>query len=250
MIVGTHFGLFMPALRPNWKQCVENGEPELQVRSRRRIDLLNLRQLMTEHALFLDEPFAIKNTDYQWRAYCTREDWGRALVIIADDIDYTKFKDTPQKKHGDHKLTDAYGAIWSATLRSFPTGSVYTRQTNRSSRVVETVYRTENREWHMKGASPRQLAELMKEIDAATDGVELPTENELRDIALHEQLQEDAEIDRQARVVDVTPSYMGIGPTEVDGHLDHSGCTHNNTSSARRKCRKRFYGPFKGNVTW
>jgi hypothetical protein len=245
MIVATHLGLFMPALRPDWEKCLEQGQPELQVRSRRKIDLLNLRVFMAERGLILGEPFAIPRTDYQWRAYCTRYDWGQALNDFAEDIDYTKFKDTPEKKHGDRKLTEAYGAIWNATLRSFPTGSVYTspskgaRQVGRNrggtsqfsifdepkERIVETVYRTEKREWRMNGSSPETLAHLMREIDAATADVVLPTDAELAEI-------------------DENPDFVtgSGGATEVNGHLDHSKCQHGNSASARRKCRKRFYG--------
>lgn len=234
MIVGTHLGLFMPALRPDW-ESLEEGQPELQIRSRRKIDLLNLRRFMAEHGQTLGEPFQIPRTDYQWRAYTTRYEWGIALADLAMDIDYTKFKDTPEKKHGDRKLTEAYGAIWNATLRSFPTGSVYStrgrisytqplqRGKTETQRVAETIYRTENREWRMKGASPREIADLMREIDCATEGVVLPT---------------DAELEHITRI-----ESEGVGrPTEVNGHLDHSKCTHGASANARRKCRKRFYG--------
>lgn len=234
MIVGTHFGLFMPALRPNWEKLDVN-EPELQVRARRRIDLLNLKKFMEDAGLVLGTPFSLPNTDYQWRAYCTREAWGHALHLMAMEIDYTKFKDTPQKYHGDRKLTDAYGKIWNATFTSFPTGSVYdkpSRKTSRaaSPRVDEVVYRTEQREWRMKGSDPVQLARLMREIDNATADVVLPTDEELNEIH-----------------VDVSQTWMTDecfvrgGPTERNGHLDHSNCDHGSTASARRKCRKRFY---------
>jgi hypothetical protein len=251
MIVGTHFGLFMPALRPDWEK-LPSGEPELQIRSRRKVDLLNLRQFMIAHDLYIGEPFAIPRTDYQWRAYTTRTMWGEALAFMADDIDYTKFKDTPMKKHGDNRLTDAYSAIWSATLRSFPTGSIYTNPSKGSrqvqvhprqggkiawqDRVAETVYRTENREWRMSGASPETLAKLMKEIDSATADVVIPSEDELERVR--------RDVERQPLWMQkeiLTPVAM-TGPTEINGRLDHTKCQHNGTPNARRKCRKRFYG--------
>jgi len=231
MIVGTHFGLFMPALRPNWA-TLEPGEPELQVRSRRKIDLLNLKKFMEDAGLVLGEPFRIPNTDYQWRAYCTREAWGFALLQIAQDMDYTKFKDTPQKYHGDTKLTNAYGKIWNATLNSFPTGSSYDHRSNGrrqsptpwhtqpENRRDETVVRRGGKDWVMAGSNPEQLAALMREIDAAT--VPVPT-----DAAIQEML--DIELGH-------------AGPTEVNGHLDHTKCAHSDSANARRKCRKRFYG--------
>lgn len=224
MIVATHMGMYMPALRPDWQKCIEAGEPELQVRSRRRVDLLNLRALAQEYAICIGEVIQLPKTDYQFRLYCTREDWGRLLVLFADDIDYTKFKDTPEKKHGDKKLKQCYEAMWSAVFRSFPTGSVYDYSRGRKSyhasqqrsepqpeRVVETVYRTEAREWRMKGADPRELADLMREIDAATDNIEVPSESELN-VALN----------------------------EWDMWLnDHRNCTHGSSRSAMRRCRSR-----------
>jgi hypothetical protein len=232
MIVGTHFGLFMPALRPDWEMRLANGEAELQVRSRRSVDLANLREFMQRFDLTLQETIQLKNTDYQFRAYCTRDAWAQALAEIGVEIDYTKFKDTPAKKHGDHRLTVAYGAIWTATLRSFPTGSVYTSRSRGGRRIqaslfdepasrnVETVYRTENREWRMKGASPADMAALMREIDAATEGVTLPTDAELNEIA--------------ADGMEVTESDREYWASERLN--DHSKCTHGKSKSARQRC--------------
>ena len=127
MIVGTHFGLFMPALRPDHAN-LQVGEPELQVRSRRRVDLDRLRKFMAAHGLALGPTIALGNTDYQFRAYCTRAAWGRALAQLAMEIDYTKFKDTPKRYHRDDALTRAYERTWSAILNVFPEGSIYTQR--------------------------------------------------------------------------------------------------------------------------
>lgn len=125
MIVATPFGLYMPALRPDFQHCIASGEPELQVRARRRVDLDRLRKFMAERGLQLGETIALPHTDYQFRAYCTRTAWGQALAAIAEDIDYIKFKDTPAKYHGDNKLAAAYSRMWSAIFNAFPAGSVY-----------------------------------------------------------------------------------------------------------------------------
>jgi hypothetical protein len=125
MFVGTHLGMFMPALRPD-HASLPDGEPELQVRARRRVDLDRLRKFMRNHGLELGPTVVLpQQTDYQFRAYCTRAAWGQALARFAEEIDYTKFKDTPAKKHRDHALTSAYGKMWSALLNAFPAGSVY-----------------------------------------------------------------------------------------------------------------------------
>lgn len=247
MIVGTHFGLFMPALRPGWEKLAE-GEPELQVRSRRKIDLENLRAFMTEHGLTLGEPFALPHTDYQWRAYCTRQHWGHVLYLISLDIDYTKFKDTPAKYHKDTKLTDAYGKIWNATLHCFPVGSVYSfpkrgRQNTppQPDRVIETVYRTENREWRMAGASAQELAHLMREIDSATEGVQLPSEDELNEVGMHIEPFGD-EHTSEAFDRALAREEQEENDFYRTAHNDHSQCTHGDSKSAKRRCRQRREG--------
>ena len=239
MIVATHMGMYMPALRPDWEKCLERGEPELQVRARRKIDLLNLREFAQLYGIEIGEVYSIPRTDYQFRLNCTRVQWGHLLAELALEIDYVKFKDTPKKYHGDDKLTDCYGRIWNAALTSFPTGSVYDfsrgRRTHRSGRqtgksqqqqslfsqlldnypdVDEVVMRTETstRAWTMKGSTPEKMAELMREIDAATDGVELPSDEKLS-VSLEE--------------------WESILNTD-----DHSQCTHSDTKSARKRCRK------------
>jgi len=131
MFVGTYFGLFMPGLRPNKPA---DDPRDLQVRSRRAVDLDRLRDLYLPE---LGETLAIKGHDYQFRAYCTKAQWASALAMIAMDIDYTKFKDSPVKsRFRDHKLSSVYLKIWSATLNALPEGSIYG-----NSPIYSTPYR-------------------------------------------------------------------------------------------------------------
>lgn len=86
----------------------------------------------------------------------------------------------------------------------------------------ETVFRTEKSEWRMKGSSPEILAALMREIDASTADIELPSEDELEALG--------REFDRQQ---------------DLDHDIwinDHSTCTHSTSRHARRRCRQKREG--------
>lgn len=109
MWVFAPFGILMPALRPP-HTVAPNDDRVLQVRARRRKDLQILKdKYMPE----LGEIFQLPNTDYEWRAYCTLEQWGAALAKIGMDIDYVKFKEQSEKKYGDRQLYSLYNRLWS-----------------------------------------------------------------------------------------------------------------------------------------
>jgi hypothetical protein len=69
----------------------------------------------------LGEIISLPHTDYEYRAYCTHEQWAAALAKIALDIDYVKFKETTESKYHDRKLHDMYLALWSKIFSSLST---------------------------------------------------------------------------------------------------------------------------------
>jgi hypothetical protein len=234
MMIGTSFGVFYPTLRLPNKTPVGDLR-NVQIRARRRRDLVLLKEL---HLPELSDPVALKDSDYQFRAYCTSEQLAAGLADIALKMNYTAFKHTPKDQCNDDALFHLYERIWSVHLAAFPTGSKYApRPKGRGWRTQrptdQTVIRrgegSTAREWVMAGSDPVQLARLMREIDDATADVVLPSEDELNEVSAYE----------RARA---SLASLLTGPTEVNGHLDHSSCAHNATPSARRKCRKRFYG--------
>lgn len=104
----TSFGAFMPALRP--EHTVEPGDLQvIQIRARRRVDLNRLR---TYYMADLGPTYVIPNSDYEFRANCTRADLAAALVRISLDIDYVSFKDTTETVWGDRHLHHAYMGVW------------------------------------------------------------------------------------------------------------------------------------------
>lgn len=245
------WGAIMPSLRKN---CPAGDDRVIQVRVRRMKDAVYFREHYLVTTIDAEAPIVTNaGTDYDARLYITPGSLADALAQMALDIDYASFKDQTTIKHKDEKLHTAYYAVWQvlydklSTRKAFsrrpsPTGRLTARQPKVQGypheRIAETVYRTENREWRMKGASPESIANLMREIDAATAGVELPSDEELATVGRDEDAR-DYWFNQRA---DDAEFAARSGPTELNGHLDHSSCSHNSTAAARRKCRKRFYG--------
>lgn len=129
MIVGLEFGFYVPALIP-----VEHRTPGddriLQVRTRRAVDLDRLRESYLPE---LGETVVLEGgSDFQFRAYCTLEQWGQALHWAALDIDYINEKNGAKTKYHDTPLYNLFEKIWTAALTSFPRGSVYEREVLRN----------------------------------------------------------------------------------------------------------------------
>ncbi len=113
MWVMTSFGILMPSIRP--PHTVPEGDNRtIQVRTRREQDLDILRdEYMGDE---LGPTIATPTFDYNFRAYCTPEAWGRALFDMALEIDYEKFKPTTDR-YDDHELHGVYNSIWGTVCR-------------------------------------------------------------------------------------------------------------------------------------
>jgi len=218
MWVLTPWGPLMPSLRKN---CPADDPRTIQIRFRRVKDAIRCSQVYLRDTVDADSPIVEDaGTDYDARIYVRPESLQWVMYRLCEEIDYTSFKDQTTIKYHDRKLHDAYYAIWQvlydrlSTRKAFSRGrKTYWAERRRSEEQTripdEIVYRTENntREWHMKGATPEEMATLMREIDAATGGIEVPT---------------DAEID-------------AMGETLQN---DHSDCAHSDSKSARKRCNK------------
>jgi hypothetical protein len=109
----TPFGILMPALRP--AETVESGDDRLlQIRTRRAKELDILRE---KYLPELGETIATPNMDYNFRAYCTHEQYAEAMRLMILDIDYTKFKPTTEDKYKDKELHSVYNSIWGTVCR-------------------------------------------------------------------------------------------------------------------------------------
>lgn len=123
MWIFTEFGILMPSMRPA-EHVDEDDNRAIQIRTRRRYELDYLRDKYMPNTL--GPTIVLGNSDYQFRAYCTIDDWAAASQALAYSIDYTKFKPTTDRHPNGKKLHDLYNAIWGKVLGAFPAGSSYT----------------------------------------------------------------------------------------------------------------------------
>jgi hypothetical protein len=212
----TPFGMFMPALRP--AGTIPAGDSRLlQIRSRRRIDLERLR---SQYLPELGPTIQLPHTDYEYRAYCTHEQWASALARMALDIDYVKFKEQAEKQYGDHQLHHTYTAMWGTVFRKLSTkqhqqdywGQFYPpKQKGTKNGKGKGKHTTQPAlsgiDWHdVPDARPRRQSDEQPLIDSVP-----------------------AEWDDEIPTVVRMPN----------GNIDHSFCDHAATKSARRRCRTK-----------
>jgi hypothetical protein len=247
MWILASWGAIMPSLR---KGCPKDDPRKIQVRVRRLKDAIYFRDhYLTETFDAEAEVVTEAGTDYDARLYVRQDSLGEALARMALDIDYASFKDTTTSKFKDNQLHDAYYAIWRVLYDRLSTRKAFSRYskaqghwTNRGAAAQSTPFvETTRREvvetkrvseltpsqlklFRMSDMNAHELAALHKEIDRATDDIELPTDEEVAKLAL--ELKLGAPIAR--------------GPRWTRDHLDHTLCDHDATKSARRRCRKAF----------
>jgi hypothetical protein len=140
MWIFTEFGILMPSLRPA-EHVDEDDNRLMQIRTRRRYELDYLREKYMPETL--GETIVLGDSDYQFRAYCTIDDWAAASQALAYSIDYTKFKPTTDRHLGGGRLHDLYNSVWGRVLSAFPSGSSYdvkwTRKTTKTTKTKRTV---------------------------------------------------------------------------------------------------------------
>lgn len=157
----------------------------------------------------------MKDTDYEYRAYCTRAAWARAMADMSLDIDYTKFKPTTETKYRDFQLHRLYNEMWSVI------------QHHLSSRERRYEY------WH-----PRRTRKNKKRdarVLTTTDFQQLLRDEDFD----NEWSLFDNEVFKDVDTSDVDA--LTEGPDmRPDGSLDHSTCDHAPSNAARKRCRRRW----------
>lgn len=112
MWIATKVGFISVVKRPASTIAV-NDRRELQIRARDRKTLNQLRnQYMPDT---LSKIVIIPRSDYQFRAYCTHEDFALVMARLVFDINYTNFKDAVP----DDDLHNLYLRIWMAVMRHY-----------------------------------------------------------------------------------------------------------------------------------
>lgn len=197
MWVMTSFGVLMPSLRP--ANTIDPGDNRvIQVRARRRQDLDILReQYMGDD---LGPVVFMRNTDYEYRAYCTRAAWARAMAAMSLDIDYTKFKPSTEDKYQDRQLHALYNQIWGVVQRHL---STYTRQ---------RAY------WAVSSRPAKRSKRQPAFWDTDPDVLDA----ELFDI-------DTSDVDEYTSGPDLRPN----------GTLDHGACGHQ-SKGARKRCTRKW----------
>jgi hypothetical protein len=208
MWIMTSFGILMPSIRPS--DTIEAGDNRvIQVRTRRRRDLDILREEYMQDTL--GPTVFMKNTDYEYRAYCTREAWAVAMARMSLDIDYTKFKPTTEN-YKDHQLHMLYNVLWGVIQEKLSTATriaSYWHLDNKKFGRKTSRKKTKNTSrnwWDDLELTPDELDEALFD-DVDTSDVDAITE----------------------------PPYV-----MPNGHLDHNDCDHARTRNARRRCRQRW----------
>lgn len=126
----TNFGAFSTTLRD--VKNVKNGDDRLlQVRARRA---KHLRELKIRYLPSAGDIVRLRHCDYEFRFYCTHDDWSLAVARMAQDIDYGNFKNSVE----DKELHDAYIRVWSALYNALATNKFVTHYKGRKGRKRAT----------------------------------------------------------------------------------------------------------------
>lgn len=231
--------MFMPALRP--PHTVPAGDDRLlQIRSRRKIDLERLRnELLPE----LGETIQIPHTDYEYRAYCTHEQWASAMALAAMRIDYVKFKEQSEKVYGDVQLHNCYTAMWGTVFTKLSTKkhqaeywSWQDEAWGRGRRQGKNRKAGESR-WTGSFSATRVEGGTLRDLIDSSYGI---TSDDIQRFGGYNEFSGDPEIDAVLATWD--DSDVPKVTRRPDGKIDHSHCDHGSSKAAKQRCRRRNRG--------
>lgn len=221
MWIMTSFGAFAPAMRKPGTYA-QTDPRVIQVRARVAQHLDYLRDLYMRDTL--GETIRSAGTDYEFRAYCTREAWASALAQMALDTDYHSFKDTTRRFPAtDRALHSLYLKMWSLILRELGTFSPWKKAYTHTC----TQYCVHS------GARPSAQVETVETT------VRWTKRDEYETVPIDDGFEinwnaDDDEFDWQINEILTRPV------RRRSGQLDHSDCDHAKTRNARRRCRNRW----------
>lgn len=96
---------------------VSRENPEIvMIRARDRQHLLNLKKRFN----LPKQPSILttKDADYRYRLIASKEAWAIVAKSLANDIDYSNFKDACKEDHSyHHALTKVWGIMWELQER-------------------------------------------------------------------------------------------------------------------------------------
>jgi hypothetical protein len=82
-----------------------DGDQFVTVRARSEHDIRNLADLIDA------APSRDDQTDYRWRIRCPKADWERACATMANEVDYSNFKN--RIKADDPERAQLLGQVWN-----------------------------------------------------------------------------------------------------------------------------------------
>jgi hypothetical protein len=230
MILGAPCGFYVPSLIPEKHRVA--GDPRIvQVRTRRALDLERLRDLYLPD---LTETVELtKPSDFQYRAYCTPEQWGEALMRMALDMDYTNEKNVVLDRFKDSALYRLYEKIWHAGLDVFPTGMYGRRRAGHQTKQDSYLH---GYNWKPTVAPSTEIGTRVRFADL-TDAQRADVLNHPRgtDRLAYER---EPDVHELLEVEDEHKAYLWVSSQNDRMLDDHALCAHNDSRSARKRCNK------------
>jgi len=133
----TNFGMFSATLRD--ERYIPKGDTQLlQIRARRAQDLRTLKERYLPEA---SDIVRLQHADYEFRVFCSHDEWALALARMAQDVDYQNFKNSVR----DRQLHNAYLRVWNALYDTLATNKyIWTskkgKKIKKSTSTVSTSY--------------------------------------------------------------------------------------------------------------
>lgn len=115
MWIMTGQGVYMPATIPMTvrRELDLPLDWDLQVRARDRKALTKVRKQMIARNCEVSAIVNTRHMDYEYRFYCSSDDYGALIAAQIREIDYDKFKPTTERKGGGGpRLHSLYNRLW------------------------------------------------------------------------------------------------------------------------------------------
>lgn len=113
----TRYGFFSvvldPSIKPEHNSHGVTAHYNVSIRSRVKKDLLLLLELPTALRAAQPEIVELKNRDYPYRIYASREELQELMQFLANDLDYDNFKNMVDRAKGmGPERHDLYSRVW------------------------------------------------------------------------------------------------------------------------------------------
>lgn len=101
----TPDGFFSVVEKPGDRQ-----DGMLTIRTRNRADIKALKRFFPDA-----QPYKVRFSDYEWRIRVPKDGWAQAVADMAQEIDYSNFKNEVTRRQGNHRH-NVYMRVWQVLL--------------------------------------------------------------------------------------------------------------------------------------